>query len=198
MDRRALVVPLDVTDLSQINEAFQAVSDDFGRLDILVNNADIGANHLALEVSEADWDDMMSVNRKGLFFCCQAAAKLMLTRSFGRIINISSRASLVGIRDQAVYCAAKGGVNQLMRVLALEWSEQGATINAVVPTFINTPGTAERLDHPEYLQGIPERLPVRRVGDINDVAAAVIYLASAAGGLITGSTLLVDGGWTAL
>ncbi len=197
MNRRALVVPLDVTDLSQINEAFQAVSDDFGRLDILVNNAGIGANHPALEVSEADWDDMMSVNLKGLFFCCQAAAKLMLPRSFGRIINISSQASLVGIRDHAVYCASKGGVNQLTRVLALEWSEQGVTVNAVAPTFIYTPGTAERLDQPEYLQGVLERLPVGRVGDINDVAAAVIYLASAAGGLVTGSTLLVDGGWTA-
>jgi NAD(P)-dependent dehydrogenase (short-subunit alcohol dehydrogenase family) len=197
MGRRALVVPLDVTNPANINEAFQAVGQEFGRLDILVNNAGIGSNHPALEVTEANWDEMMSVNLKGLFFCCQAAAKLMLPRSSGRIINISSQASLVGIRDHAVYCASKGGVNQLTRVLALEWSELGVTVNAVAPTFIYTPGTAERLDQPEYLQGVLERLPIGRVGDINDVAAAVIYLASPAGGLVTGSTLSVDGGWTA-
>lgn len=193
----ALPLSLDVRDVGRIETVFNQARNHFGRLDILVNNAGLGANHPALAVTEADWDEMMAVNLKGLFFCCQAAGRLMLAQGHGRIINMSSQASVVGIRDHAVYCASKGGVNQLTRVLALEWSAQGVTVNAVAPTFIYTPGTAERLDNPEYLNGVLARLPIGRVGTINDVAAAVIYLASPAGAMVTGTVLLVDGGWTA-
>jgi NAD(P)-dependent dehydrogenase (short-subunit alcohol dehydrogenase family) len=168
-----------------------------GRLDVLVNNAGLGANHPAVDVTEADWDEILAVNLKGLFFCCQAAGRIMLQQGHGRIINMSSQASVIGIRDHAVYCASKGGVNQLTRVLALEWSAAGVTVNAVAPTFIYTPGTAERLDDPAYRQGVLMRLPIGRVGTITDVAAAVIYLASKAGALVTGTVLMVDGGWTA-
>ncbi len=194
---QAEALELDVTDLVQIQQGFATVKEQFGRLDILVNNAGLGANHPAVAVTEADWDEMMDVNLKGLFFCCQAAGKIMLAQGHGRIINMSSQASVVGIRDHAVYCATKGGVNALTRVLALEWSAQGVTVNAVAPTFIYTPGTAERLDNPEYLKGVLDRLPIARVGSITDVAAAVIYLASPAGGMVSGHVLLVDGGWTA-
>jgi NAD(P)-dependent dehydrogenase (short-subunit alcohol dehydrogenase family) len=188
---------LDVSDLAQVKSCFRALQDSFGRLDILVNNAGLGANHPAIDVTEADWDEMMDINLKGLFFCCQAAGRIMLEQRSGRIINMSSQASVVGIRDHAVYCASKGGVNQLTRVLALEWSALGINVNAVAPTFIYTPGTAERLDDPAYLQAVVDRLPIGRVGKITDVAAAVIYLASPAGALVTGSVLMVDGGWTA-
>lgn len=188
---------LDVRDVDQINSVMTQVRSHFGRLDILVNNAGLGANHPAVDVTEADWDEMMDVNLKGLFFCCQAAGRIMLEQGYGRIINMSSQASVVGIRDHAVYCATKGGVNQLTRVLALEWSSKGVTVNAVGPTFIYTPGTAERLDNPEYLEGVLNRLPIGRVGTITDVASAVIYLASPAGGMVSGTILLVDGAWTA-
>jgi NAD(P)-dependent dehydrogenase (short-subunit alcohol dehydrogenase family) len=188
---------LDVADVGQIEAAMQEVRDDFGRLDILVNNAGLGANHPALAVTEADWDEMMDVNLKGLFFCCQAAGRMMLDQGYGRIVNMSSQASVVGIRDHAVYCASKGGVNQLTRVLALEWSAKGVTVNAVAPTFIYTPGTAERLDKPDYLKDVLNRLPIGRVGQIKDVAGAVIYLASSAGAMVSGTVLLVDGAWTA-
>lgn len=194
---KAQAFMLDVRDIAQIKACFQQVHATFGRLDILVNNAGLGANHPALDVTEHDWDSMMDVNVKGLFFCCQAAGRIMLDHGAGRIINMSSQASVVGIRDHAVYCASKGGVNQLTRVLALEWSARGVTVNAVAPTFIYTPGTAERLDTPEYRQGVLDRLPIQRIGTINDVAAAVIYLASPAGALVTGTVLMVDGGWTA-
>lgn len=193
----ALAVPLDVRDVKQIQTAFDRIHSHFGRVDILVNNAGLGFNHAAVEVTEADWDDMMAVNLKGLFFCCQAAGRIMLKQSYGRIINMSSQASVVGIRDHVVYCATKGGVNQLTRVLALEWSAQGVTVNAVAPTFIYTPGTAERLDNPDYLQGVLNRLPIGKVGTITDVAGAVIYLASPAATMVTGTVLLVDGAWTA-
>jgi NAD(P)-dependent dehydrogenase (short-subunit alcohol dehydrogenase family) len=110
---------------------------------------------------------------------------------------MSSQAGVVGIRDHAVYSATKGGVNLLTKVLALEWSNRGVTVNAVAPTFIYTPGTAERLDHPDYLKQVLSRLPIGRVGTTSDVAAAVIYLASSAGAMVSGHVLVVDGAWTA-
>jgi NAD(P)-dependent dehydrogenase (short-subunit alcohol dehydrogenase family) len=140
---------------------------------------------------------MMDVNLRGLFFACQAAGRIMLAQGRGRIINMSSQAGVVGIRDHAVYSASKGGVNLLTKVLALEWSSRGVTVNAVAPTFIYTPGTAERLDQPEYLEGVLSRLPIGRVGTTTDVAGAVLYLASPAGAMVTGHVLVVDGGWTA-
>jgi len=193
----ALTVQLDVSQVEAIAPAMAKVRDQLGRLDILVNNAGLGANHPAESVTEADWDEMMAVNAKGLFFCCQAAGRIMLEQGYGRIVNLSSQAGSVGIRDHAVYCASKGAVNQLTRVLALEWSARGVNVNAVAPTFIYTPGTAERLDQPEYLAGVVSRLPIGRVGTIADVAGAVIYLTSPAGDMVTGTVLMVDGGWTA-
>jgi 2-deoxy-D-gluconate 3-dehydrogenase len=192
----AFAVGLDVRDVSAIEPVFAAIRDRFGSVDILVNNAGLGANHPAEAVTESQWDEMMAVNLKGLFFCCQAAGRIMLAQGSGRIVNMSSQAGVVGIRDHAVYSAGKGGVNMLTKVLALEWSGRGVTVNAVAPTFIYTPGTAERLDQPEYLAGVLDRLPIGRVGTTQDVAAAVIYLASA-GSMVTGHVLLVDGGWTA-
>jgi NAD(P)-dependent dehydrogenase (short-subunit alcohol dehydrogenase family) len=193
----ALAVQMDVADVASIRRGVASVRDRFGRLDVLVNNAGLGANHRAEDVTESDWDDMMAVNLRGLFFCCQAAGRVMLDQGTGRIINISSQAGIVGIRDHAVYSASKGGVNMLTKVLALEWSERGVTVNAVAPTFIYTPGTAERLDQPDYLAAVLDRLPIGKVGTTTDVAAAVIYLASPAAAMVSGHVLVVDGGWTA-
>jgi len=196
-DIDGLAMPFDVRNVADIRRAVAEVEREYGRIDVLVNNAGLGANHAALDVTEADWDDMMAVNLRGLFFTAQAVARGMLARGSGAIVNMSSQASLVGIEHHAVYCATKGGVNQLTRVLALEWSPHGVTVNAVAPTFIETPGTKERLDQPEFRRTVLERIPANRIGSITDVAAAVIYLASPAGSLVTGSVLSVDGGWTA-
>lgn len=193
----ALAVELDVRDVAQISTAFAQVREHFGSLDVLVNNAGLGANHPAADITESDWDEMMDVNLRGLFFACQAAGRIMLAQGHGRIINMSSQAGVVGIREHAVYSASKGGVNLLTKVLALEWSNRGVTVNAVAPTFIYTPGTAERLDQPEYLAGVLDRLPIGRVGTTTDVAGAVLYLASPAGGMVSGHVLVVDGAWTA-
>jgi len=193
----ALAVELDVRDVAQIGEVFERVRTHFGSLDVLVNNAGLGANHPAVDVTEDDWDDMMDVNLRGLFFACQAAGRIMLEQGSGRIINMGSQAGVVGIREHAVYSASKGGVNLLTKVLALEWSSRGVTVNAVAPTFIYTPGTAERLDQPEYLERVLSRLPIGRVGTTTDVAAAVLYLASPAGAMVSGHVLVVDGAWTA-
>ena len=133
--------------------------DRHGRIDILVNNAGVGTNHDALDVTEDDWDEVLDVNLKGLFFMCQAAGRHMVRAGRGRIVNLSSQAGSVGIRRHAAYCASKGGVEQLTRVLALEWAPHGVTVNAVAPTFIRTPGTAERLDDPAFAADVLERIP---------------------------------------
>ncbi|GKU78155.1 SDR family NAD(P)-dependent oxidoreductase [Paenibacillus sp. L3-i20] len=188
---------LDVRDVIAIRSVFQQVVNDFGSLDILVNNAGFGEGMLAEDVTEQYWDDMLDTNLKGVFFCCQAAGRYMLEQGYGKIVNISSQVSIVGIPEGVAYCASKGGVNQLTKVLALEWSSRGVNINAVGPTFIHTPGTAERLETPEFKANVLSRIPMGRIGTIDDVAGAVIYLASPASDLVTGTLLVVDGGWTA-
>ncbi|MFC4098804.1 SDR family NAD(P)-dependent oxidoreductase [Paenibacillus xanthanilyticus] len=194
---QAAAYELDVRSVTQIRSVFEQITADFGRLDIVVNNAGVGDGMLAEEVTEEYWDEMLDVNLKGVFFCCQAAGRIMLAQGYGKIVNVSSQVSIVGIPEGVAYCASKGGVNQLTKVLALEWSSRGICINAVGPTFIYTPGTAERLDTPEFRRDVLARIPAGRIGTIDDVAGAVIYLASPASDLVTGTLLLVDGGWTA-
>jgi NAD(P)-dependent dehydrogenase (short-subunit alcohol dehydrogenase family) len=193
------VVPItaDLTDRASIEEAVAGTVDRFERIDILVNNAGLGTNHDALDATEEEWDELFAVNVRGLFFACQSAGRRMVEQRHGRIVNMASQAGLVGIPRHAAYSASKGAVIALSRVLALEWAPFGVTVNCVAPTFIRTPGTAERLDRPEFLSAVLERIPVGRVGTTTDVAGAVIYLASPAASLVTGTVLVVDGGWTA-
>jgi NAD(P)-dependent dehydrogenase (short-subunit alcohol dehydrogenase family) len=190
-------IDLDLTDRSSIEAAVVRVVETFGRIDILVNNAGLGTNHDAIDATEAEWDELFAVNVRGLFFACQSAARHMLAQGSGRIINMASQAGVVGIRRHAAYSASKAAVIGLTRVLALEWAPHGITVNAVAPTWVYTPGTAERLDDPTFLASVLERIPVGRVASTADVAAAVIYLASPGAAMVTGTVLTVDGGWTA-
>jgi NAD(P)-dependent dehydrogenase (short-subunit alcohol dehydrogenase family) len=190
-------VTIDLRDIGSIRAAVDAVVERHGRIDMLVNNAGLGTNHDALDVTEEEWDELMAVNLKGLFFTCQAAGRHMVARRYGRIVNMSSQAGHVGIRRHAAYSASKGGVELLTKVLALEWGPHGVTVNAVAPTFVRTPGTAERLDRPEFLDDVLTRIPIGRVGTTTEVAAAVIFLASPSAGLVNGTSIVADGGWTA-
>jgi NAD(P)-dependent dehydrogenase (short-subunit alcohol dehydrogenase family) len=190
-------ITIDLRDIGSIRTAVDTVVERHGRIDVLVNNAGLGTNHDALDVTEEEWDELMAVNLKGLFFMCQAAGRHMVARSYGRIVNMSSQAGHVGIRRHAAYSASKGGVELLTKVLALEWGPHGVTVNAVAPTFVRTPGTAERLDQPEFLDDVLTRIPIGRVGTTTEVAAAVIFLASPSAGLVNGTSIVADGGWTA-
>ena len=187
---------LDLRKVGSIRPVFDAIVAELGRIDVLVNNAGMGKPIPALDISEADWDEMMSLNLKACFFCSQAAARHMIAAGRGRIINISSQAAVVAIEGEAVYCASKGGINQLTKVLALEWSKLGVTVNAVGPTFTYTPGTALRLDDPAFRAGVLAKIPRGRIGSIQDIATAVQFLAADGSDMVTGAFLPVDGGWT--
>jgi NAD(P)-dependent dehydrogenase (short-subunit alcohol dehydrogenase family) len=194
---QATVTALDVAAPASIERGIAEIEARHGRIDILVNNAGLGPNKDAVDVTPVDWDEIMDVNLKGLFFITQAVGRGMLARRYGRIVSISSQAGLVGIRRHAVYSASKGGLNLLTKVLALEWAPFGVTVNAVAPTYIRTRDPNPWLDDPAYLATIVDRIPAGRVATGVDVAGAVVYLASPAAAMVTGTVLPVDGGWTA-
>ncbi len=196
--RQVLPLTVDVRDLAQVRRMADAAFERFGKIDILVNSAGLNIPQPALEVTEEAWDTIMDTNAKGLFFCCQAVGRYMVMQRFGRIVNIGSTLGLVGMADRAAYCASKGAVSQLTKVLAIEWAPYNVTVNAVAPTFVETPLTRpyfERL--PGFREEVLRRIPLGRLGLPEEVAAAVVFLASDAASMITGVTLPVDGGWTA-
>jgi len=190
-------VGIDVRELSQIREGVATVEDEFGRIDILVNNAGINRPAPGLEVTEDNWDDHLNTNVKGGFFLAQAVAKGMISRGWGRIIFIASQSGLIGIPGQSVYCSSKGAVIQLARTLGVEWAKHGVTVNAVAPTFVETDLTRKRLQDPGFLKFVLDRIPAGKLAMPEDVAAAVVYLASEDARMVNGATLSVDGGWTA-
>ncbi len=195
--RRGFAITLDVTRVADIETAVAKIEADFGPIDILVNNAGINIHKYALDVGEDDWDRVLNVDLKGVFFISQACARRMLPRGRGAIVNIASIYGVVGYHRRAPYAAAKGGLVNLTRALALEWAKQGVRVNAVAPSFILTPMTEKELADPLRREENLSRVPTGRLGLPEDVAAAVLYLASDAADMITGHTLMLDGGYTA-
>jgi NAD(P)-dependent dehydrogenase (short-subunit alcohol dehydrogenase family) len=198
MGRRALPLQMDVTRLDQIFRGVADTVERFGKLDILVNNAGGGASNSALDVPEEEFDATIAINLKATFFASQAAAKIMIRQNGGRIINMSSQAGFAALPTESVYCASKAAVAHLTKCLAVEWGKHNITVNGVAPTFIKTPGTDEALSDPAFRADVIERIAgLHRIGVPMDVAGAVVFLASPAASLITGHTILIDGGWTA-
>ncbi len=196
--RRALRLQMDVAHLGQVFSAVQDAARQFGRLDILVNNAGIAPENLAENVREEDFDRTLAVNLKGTFFASQAAGRIMIPRKYGRIVNMSSQAGFVALPTESVYCMTKAGIAHLTKCLAVEWGQHNINVNAVAPTFIRTPGTEAALRDAAFRADTIERIAaLHRIGEPMDVAGAVVFLASPAASLITGHTLLIDGGWTA-
>jgi len=189
---------MDVTDVASVKASIDRVASEFGHLDLLINNAGLNIPQSVFEVDEASWDSVIDTNLKGTFFAAQAAARHMVARGEGgRIINVASQAGVVGIEERSAYGASKSGVILLTKVLAIELAQHEITVNAVAPTFIATELTRSTLEDPEWRERILSRIPLGRVGGVEDVVAATVYLASPAGAMVTGHTLLVDGGWTA-
>ena len=192
-----LRLQMDVTSLQEIRTAVDAAINHFGRLDILINNTGLGPSNLAENVREEDFDFTLAVNLKGTFFASQEVGKVMIKQKYGRIINLSSQAGFVALPTESVYCMTKAAINHLTKCLAVEWAQHNITVNAVAPTFINTPGTASALADNAFRTDVLSRIPLGRIGEPMEVAGAVVFLASPAASLITGDTLLIDGGWTA-
>jgi len=198
LGRRALPLAMDVTRLDQVFRAVDDAVAHFGRLDILVNNAGGGFNHLAQDVPEHEFDQTVNLNLRGTFFASQAAGRVMIRQNRGRIINMSSQAGFVALPTESVYCMSKAAIAHLTKCLAVEWGRYNITVNAVAPTFISTPGTEEALAEPAFRADVIERIAaLHRIGEPMDVAGVVVFLASPAASLITGHTILIDGGWTA-
>jgi NAD(P)-dependent dehydrogenase (short-subunit alcohol dehydrogenase family) len=196
--RKAVVVPTDVRERGAIEAMIDKTIDELGRLDILVNNAGVGPENPAQDVRVEDFEHTVAVNLKGTFFASQAAGRVMIAQGRGRIVNLSSQAGFVALPGESVYCMTKAAIAHLTKCLAVEWGAHGVTVNAVAPTFIATPGTEEALADPDFRAEVLERIAaLHRVGSPMDVAGAVVFLASPAASLITGETILIDGGWTA-
>jgi NAD(P)-dependent dehydrogenase (short-subunit alcohol dehydrogenase family) len=184
----------DVTDSRQVEEAV----DFLEQIDILVNNAGTNVPEPFLEVSEENLDKMLAVNVKGVFLVAQAAARRMVEcGESGSIINISSQMGHVGASRRTVYCATKHAVEGLTKAMAVELAPHNVRVNSVAPTFVETPMTKPFLEDKTFREDTLSRIPLGRLGQVEDVTGAVVFLASPAAGLITGASLLVDGGWTA-
>lgn len=192
---QCLSVIADVTKVSEINEMIETSYKWQGRLDILVNSAGINIPRPSLDLTEEEWNKVIDTNLKGSFFCSQGAAKKMIPQRMGKIVNITSQLAFVGYYKRAAYCASKGGVTQFTKVLAGEWGQYGIRINCVAPTFIETQMTRPMFEDKEFLSDVIARIPLGKLGKPSDVAGAVIYLVSDAADMVTGSTILVDGGW---
>jgi NAD(P)-dependent dehydrogenase (short-subunit alcohol dehydrogenase family) len=196
--RRPLPLQMDMMQPDEIRRAVDHTFRHFGRLDILVNNAGIAPDNLAENVTEDDYDRTVGINLKGTFFACQAAARIMIRQKSGCIINMSSQAGFAALPTESVYCMTKAGISHLTKCLAVEWGKYNININAVAPTFIHTPGTEGALADPAFRQDVVDRIAaLHRIGEPIEVAGAVVFLASPAASLITGHTIVIDGGWTA-
>jgi len=191
---KAQVLPFDVTNTAAMHAAFASIE----RLDILVNNAGLNRPHPFLQVDEATLDQLLTLNVRAAFLVAQAAARLMVARGSGVIVNMSSQMGHVGSElNRTVYVMTKHAIEGLTKAMGVELAPKGVRVVSIAPTFVQTPLTKPFFDDPETRKWILDRIPLGRAGTVEDVAQAVVFLASPAASLVTGSSLLVDGGWTA-
>jgi 2-dehydro-3-deoxy-D-gluconate 5-dehydrogenase len=198
MGRRFHGIRADLSHISSIGDIIEQTLETFGRLDILVNNAGIIRRSPSVDFTEKDWDDVMNVNLKSLFFLCQAAARQFLTQGHGgKIVNIASMLSFQGGVLVPSYTASKSGVMGLTRLLACEWAPHNINVNAIAPGYMATRNTKPIQDDPVRNKQILERIPAGRWGKPEDLKGAVVFLASEASNYVNGYTLAIDGGWLA-
>lgn len=194
----ALATFLDVRDLKSVTQVVEGTIQKFGRLDILVNNAGISMAHPSESLSPDDWRNAIETDLFGVFYGCQAAARVMIPQGGGSIINISSVYGIVAAPGRVAYCASKAGVNMLTKVLAIEWAKKNIRVNAIAPGYIRTElvqGVIEKGMLP--LGAVEKRTPLGRIGEPEEIVGLAIYLASDESSFMTGSVINIDGGWAA-
>jgi NAD(P)-dependent dehydrogenase (short-subunit alcohol dehydrogenase family) len=187
----------DMRKVKEIQSLKPLIKKTLHRVDILVTNAGTNVPKPTLKVTEEDWHYLVDLNLKGVFFTCQAVGSLMLKQRHGKIINLASTMGFVALPERAVYCITKGGIVQLTKSLALEWAPYGIRVNAIAPTFIKTPMSIPWLKDESFKKFVTARIPWGRLGQPEDVVGAVLFLVSDSADLVTGTTFLIDGGWTA-
>jgi NAD(P)-dependent dehydrogenase (short-subunit alcohol dehydrogenase family) len=195
--RRAKAFAADVTVAADVDRLVTSVEKELGPIDILVNNAGVNIRGNVEQLSEADWDTVIDTNLKGPFLCARAIGPGMVKRGWGRVINLSSIMGFVALGGRAPYASSKAGVMNLTRVLALEWAGTGVTANAICPGPFATEMNLPLLNDPVKYQEFVKKIPMGRWGELDELAGAVVFLASKSASFITGTSLFVDGGWTA-
>lgn len=193
--RRAAVLPTDVQQLEQVRGMVDGTVEALGRIDILVNAAGVGARKPTLDLTEDDFDDVYGANIKSVTFACVAAGRYFLQQGSGKIINLASLTTTLGLPGRALYGSTKGAVGQLTRSLAVEWGPHGVCVNAIAPGWIDTQLSGPVLRDPEFRAGIIRRTPLGRIGTPEDLGGAAVFLASSASDFVTGQILYVDGGF---
>ncbi|WP_240421316.1 SDR family NAD(P)-dependent oxidoreductase [Paenibacillus periandrae] len=192
----AMAFSCDVTRVEEVDALMERIHHHFGQIDILVNNAGMNIAKPIEEVTESDWDSVLDLNLKSAFFCSQAAGRYMVPRKQGKIVNISSQMALVGYYKRSAYCASKGGLMQMTKAMAIEWSSSKINVNSIAPTFIETPMTAPMFEDPSFRAEVLSRIPLGRLAKAEDLFGALIFLCSSSSDMVTGQTIVVDGGWT--
>jgi NAD(P)-dependent dehydrogenase (short-subunit alcohol dehydrogenase family) len=194
----ALVVTVDVRNADSTDELVKKTVSHYGRLDLLVNNAGITMGGASEELSPEDWRTAMETDLFGVFFACQAAARVMIPQGGGNIINISSVNGILAAPRRAAYCSSKAGVNALTKVLAIEWADRNIRVNAIAPGYVRTELVQDVIDKGAIsMEAILRRTPQHRIGEVEDIAGLAVYMASDESSYMTGSIVTIDGGWTA-
>lgn len=197
LGRRSLGIAADITKLNAINKMVEVALQYFGRIDVLINNAGTAITRKAEDITEQDWDRVLNIDLKAVFFCSQAVGRFMIQQRKGKIINVASVLGLVGERQVLPYCVAKGGVIQLTRALALEWARYNIQVNALCPGYVITPMNEVDLSQEKIYNHIVGKTPLKRLAKIEDLVGGAIFLVSDASNYMTGQVLVIDGGWTA-
>ncbi|MDQ1238989.1 MAG: hypothetical protein QG577_1174 [Thermodesulfobacteriota bacterium] len=196
LGRRAEYFVVDLLKKEEIDAGAKDTIAAFGRVDILVNNAGVNVRKPVLEITPEEWDFVMDTNLKGYLFMTQAVVPYMVSQGAGKIINMASILGAVALPSQVAYASSKGGIIQMTKVMALEWAQQHIQVNAIGPTYFETPLVATLRNDPERYNFIIERTPMRRWGRPEELSGVVIFLASKASDFVTGQTIFIDGGWT--
>ncbi len=197
LDRKAIAVQCDVTKKTDVERMVETAVQEFGKIDILINNAGMNIRKPLVEYEEEEYDKVIATNLKGIFLAGQAVARVMMKQRSGKIINISSIFGGVAMPNQAAYASSKGGINQLTRVMAMELAPYNINVNAIAPAYIRTPMTQGWLSDEERLKEILTNTPMGRIGELSDLVGPAVFLSSEASSYITGHILYVDGGWLA-